>query len=69
MLGIALGLLGAWAATRLLESLLFQVSPFEPVVYVGGALGLGLVALLAGLAPAVRAARDDASLAGLLRDG
>jgi predicted permease len=68
-LGIALGLLGAWAATRLLESLLFQVSPFEPVVYAAGALGLGLVAVGAGLAPALRAARDDGALSRLLREG
>jgi putative ABC transport system permease protein len=69
LLGIAAGLLGAALVSRLLRGLLFEISPVEPVVYAAGAAGLGLVALLAGLAPALRAARDDGTLATLLRQG
>jgi predicted lysophospholipase L1 biosynthesis ABC-type transport system permease subunit len=69
LVGIAAGLFGAALASRLLQGLLFDVSPLEPLVYVAGAAGLGVVALLASLAPALRAARDDKSLAGLLREG
>jgi predicted permease len=57
--GLALGaLVSAWAV-RLIESQLYGVSAFEPAVWIGVALGLGAVALLATLAPALRAARGD----------
>jgi ABC-type antimicrobial peptide transport system permease subunit len=67
--GIAMGLLGAALASRLLQGLLFEVSPFEPLIYVVGASALGVVALLASLAPALRAAHNDRSLSALLREG
>jgi putative ABC transport system permease protein len=67
--GIFCGALGAWGVSRLLESLLFEVSPFDPAIYILCGIGLGAVALLAGLPPAVRASRDDASLSRLLREG
>jgi putative ABC transport system permease protein len=65
-IGLAAGLPGALAATRLLRSLLFRVEPFDPPTF----LGLALVALAAALAacwwPARRAARIDPMTA--LRD-
>ena len=57
--GIALGLLGAWGVSRLFSSLLFNVSATDPVTYVGTALALAMVALLASWIPARRAARID----------
>jgi len=57
--GIALGLLGAWGVSRVLSSLLFGVSATDPLTYVGTALALALVALLASWLPARRAARID----------
>jgi predicted permease len=69
LLGIACGAVGAWGVSRLLRTLLFGISPFDPVVYLVGAAGLGAVAVLAGLLPAVRAARDEDGLARLLREG
>ena len=57
--GIALGLFGAFAASRLLASLVFGVSVSDPATYaLGGAL-LAAVAAVACLIPALRATRVD----------
>ncbi|HUF75295.1 MAG TPA: ABC transporter permease [Longimicrobiales bacterium] len=69
LLGIACGAVGAWVLSRLLQTLLFEISPFDPVIYLAGAAGLGAVAVLAGLVPALRAARDEDGLSRLLREG
>jgi putative ABC transport system permease protein len=58
-LGLALGLAAAFAGSRLLTSMLFQVKPNDPLVYLGVAVLLGSVTLLASYAPARRAARID----------
>lgn len=55
-MGLGLGLAGAFAATRLLKSMLFQVQPNDPLVYLAVAVMLGVVMLLAGYVPAHRAA-------------
>jgi len=57
LVGVALGLAGAFALTRVLESLLLGVGTTDPVTFVGVALLLALVALLACYLPARRAAR------------
>lgn len=57
--GLALGLLAALAATRLLDSLLFGTSPHDPLTFAGIAALLGTIALLACLVPALRAVRVD----------
>jgi putative ABC transport system permease protein len=57
--GIVVGLLAAWGMSRVLSSLLFGVSANDPLTYVGTALGLALVALLASWIPARRAAHID----------
>jgi predicted permease len=63
MLGIGIGTLGSLATARVLASLLYGISPFDPVAY-GAACGLLLaVACLANLAPAIAAARIDPLLA------
>jgi len=49
----------AWLASRLLGTLLFGVSPREPVIYLVVALGILLVGLVANLVPARRAASLD----------
>jgi predicted permease len=54
--GCGLGLLGAIAASRLLRSLLFNVSPFDPVVLLAAAIFVMLLASVAALLPAMRAA-------------
>jgi putative ABC transport system permease protein len=57
--GLAVGLAAAFAATRLLETVLFEVEPLDPQVYLGVILLLTLVALVAGYLPARRAAALD----------
>lgn len=54
--GCAIGLLGAAAASHLLRSLLFEVSPFDPIVLVLASFFVLLLAMLASLLPAQRAA-------------
>jgi putative ABC transport system permease protein len=55
LLGIALGLAGAIALTRVMVSLLFEVEPTDPPTLIGVALLLAVVALLACYIPARRA--------------
>ena len=57
--GSVLGVVGAFATTRWIRSLLFEVSPTDPMVFVGLPLLLGVVALAACYLPARRAARSD----------
>ncbi len=61
--GIALGVAGALALTRLMQSLLFEVSPQDPLTFVAGAAFLLVVGLLASYLPARRAARVDPAVA------
>ena len=61
--GVLLGLAGAAAATRLLETLLFETEPLDPVAFGGTAAVLLAAALAACLLPARRATRVDPSTA------
>ncbi len=61
--GTALGLLGSFLLTRTLRSLLFEVSPNDPVTVVAVASFLLLAALAASYFPARRAARVDPAVA------
>jgi putative ABC transport system permease protein len=58
-LGVTTGLGGAIASSRLLQSLLFQVSPVDPETLVGVCVLLTAVAMLAAYLPARRAASID----------
>jgi predicted permease len=55
--GVALGLAAALGATRLMASLLFGVSPADPITFLAVSVSLALVALLACWIPARRAVR------------
>lgn len=57
--GIGIGLALGLAAARLISGLLFEVTPADPVTFVSAALAVGAVALLATMAPALRATRID----------
>lgn len=61
--GVALGLAGAAAGTRLLRGLLFQVEPLDPATFGAVALVLAAVVLIASWLPARRAARVDPMVA------
>jgi predicted permease len=62
-LGVAAGLAAAAGATRLVDAMLFQVSPRDPLTLAAGPLVLGVVALVAAAWPAWRASRTDPLLA------
>ena len=66
--GILLGTAGAYTVTRLLRSLLYGVGERDPVTFVGVAVLLGAVALVASWLPARRAARVD-PLAAMRAEG
>ncbi|PYT16948.1 MAG: hypothetical protein DMG59_09015 [Acidobacteria bacterium] len=59
VIGLFTGIAGALALTRLLGSLLYQVSPTDPFIFAAVAFGLTLVALIAMAIPARRATRVD----------
>jgi putative ABC transport system permease protein len=59
LVGLALGLLGAFGLSRVLRGLLFGVSPTDPLTFGGVSLVLLAVALFACLIPARRATRVD----------
>jgi len=62
-LGVLFGLAGAAAAGKAAQSLLFNVSPFDPISFAGVSLFLMLVALLASALPARRAMKIDPIIA------
>jgi len=62
-MGVAVGIAAGLALTRFLHSILFGVSPTDPVVFAGTALFLFAVTALAGYLPARRAARVDPLIA------
>jgi putative ABC transport system permease protein len=61
--GLAIGLVGAFAVTRLASAMLYGVSTTDVVTYAAIAVVLALVALVATVIPARRATRVDPMLA------
>ena len=61
--GLALGVVGALLATRLIRGLLFGVAPHDPVTLVAVALVMAAVGIAACWLPALRAARIDPAVA------
>jgi putative ABC transport system permease protein len=59
IIGCVIGLGGAVAASRLLKSMLFGVSPFDPMVLALAAIGVLLLTVVASTLPAIRAASID----------
>jgi putative ABC transport system permease protein len=59
LIGVVMGLAGAFAATRLMATLLYGVTPTDPITFTGVAALLVAVAALASFLPAWRAAKAD----------
>jgi predicted permease len=59
IIGIALGLPAAWAASRSVGSMLFGLTPTDPVTVAGAAIALAAAAQMAAYLPARRASRVD----------
>jgi putative ABC transport system permease protein len=58
-IGLAIGLAGALAVTRVMTVLLYEVQPHDAVAFAGASFGLAVLVLLASLVPAWRATRVD----------
>ena len=59
LIGIMVGTMGAIALSRVLTSMLFRISPTDPITIGGVALMLSLIALFACYFPAHRASKID----------
>lgn len=62
-LGLVLGFAGAYASSRLLQQALYEVQPFDPLVFGAVSAFFAIVALLACLVPARRATQVDPMVA------
>jgi putative ABC transport system permease protein len=59
LVGVALGVAGAWSLTRVLEAQLYGVTRTDPTTFAAVAMILIVVAAVATLIPAMRATRVD----------
>ena len=63
LIGVGIGLAGAFAATRVMASLLFGIGAHDPLTFAAISLLLGGVSLIASFIPALRATKVDPMVA------
>ena len=63
MVGIVVGFVGAFGLTRFLSGMLYGIRPADPLTFVGVALLLAAVGLVAAYVPARRATKVDPMVA------
>jgi ABC-type antimicrobial peptide transport system permease subunit len=63
LVGIGIGLIGAWGLSGLVRGFLFEVQPHDPGVYAGALLVLATTGLAAAFGPARRASSVDPLIA------
>jgi len=63
VVGVAVGLAGSFALSRVMDGLLVGISAHDPLTFAGGAMILLVVALIASYAPALRASRVEPLIA------
>jgi ABC-type antimicrobial peptide transport system permease subunit len=63
VIGVAIGLVGAFFTRKFLAAVLFQISATDPAIYVSVPLLLALIVLIASYIPARRAMRVDPAVA------
>jgi ABC-type antimicrobial peptide transport system permease subunit len=63
VIGVGIGLAGAYAVTRLMASVLFGVSATDPPTFIGVTVILALSSVIAAWLPAERATRVDPMIA------
>jgi len=61
--GVAIGLVGVWASTRVVEGMVYGIDAVDPLTLSGGCVVLALVAVVASALPALRAVRVPPVLA------
>src|SRR5439155_23929122 len=61
--GVLIGLVASLGLTRFVRALLYEITPGDPLTFVGVAAVLSVVAMIAALVPARRAARVDPVIA------
>ena len=62
-IGIAVGLAGAFAGARYMQSMLFGIEPRDPGTFIAVAAGFAVVAVMASYLPARRATKVDPMVA------
>jgi ABC-type antimicrobial peptide transport system permease subunit len=62
VIGLVLGVIGAVFAARVIQGLLFGVTPYDPITFVGVAVMMAAIGIVACWIPALRAARIDPAI-------
>ena len=62
LIGVGIGLVGAYSLSHLMSRLLYEIDPVDPLTYGGLAAALAAIAVLAAYLPARRATQIDPAI-------